>query len=111
MKQCCFLFIVLIIVIFPISTCLKYSKSTITGKVTDHVSGKPIPNAIVHERSHGKLRVRTDAQGNFRLEGIYSEEHNIYVSVRGYRLTVKNSPNDARKEKDGYVLHLMLDPA
>lgn len=84
-------------------------KIVLTGKVLDRVSGKPIPNAVVHERSHEKNKTRTGKNGFYLLNGIINEEHFIYVSARGFHPTRKTFPYNARKEKNRYLMNFVLD--
>ena len=99
-----------IFLMITLFACQKTSQNIVlSGHVIDASTGKPIADAVVHERSHGKLRVRTDANGFYRLEGISKEEHTIFVTARGFSTAKKVFPVDASKETQGYAINFKLD--
>ncbi len=53
---------------------------TVSGKVTEKLSGQPIANATV---SNGTVNTQTDADGNFKLE-IPAGEVNLRFSAKGF---------------------------
>ena len=53
---------------------------TISGKVTEKLSGQPIVGATV---SNGTITSQTDAEGNFKLE-IPAGEYNLRFSAKGF---------------------------
>lgn len=53
---------------------------TVSGKVTEKLSGQPIANATV---SNGTVNVQTDGDGNFKLE-IPAGEYNLRFSAKGF---------------------------
>ena len=60
---------------------------TITGTVTDAATAAPIPHAYVHARStqrNVEIGARTDAQGNYRLEGLPSGNYTVFFAAQMY---------------------------
>lgn len=54
--------------------------STVSGKVTEKLSGQPIEGATV---SNGATNTQTDAEGNYKLE-IPAGEYNLRFSAKGF---------------------------
>ena len=64
------------------------TKGFIAGQVVGS-DGKPIAGVTVFNRGNGLAEVstRTDAQGRFRLEGLFSGHKYAFASKEGYRFT------------------------
>ena len=98
------------IVLLSLGSCHKKPATfVLSGEVRDKITGTALPNAVVHERTHGKLRSRTDKNGKYRLEGIQLTEHMIYVSARGYELGRKKFPAHAILKENMYILNFSLE--
>src|SRR4051812_24560617 len=91
--------------IFIIAVCLMVMASaraqTITGKVVDATSGKPIPNASIYLNGTSK-GTSSDNTGKFSL---VTAERNIplVVSCVGYQSQIINNYNNS-------ILHIALVP-
>jgi hypothetical protein len=64
------------------------TRGLIAGRVVGS-DGKPIADVTVFNRGNGRAEVssRTDAQGRFRLEGLFNGHKYAFASKEGYRFT------------------------
>ncbi len=78
----------------------KIALISISGHIAGRVvgtDGRPIVNAFVFNRGDGPLpvEVHTDAQGRFRLDGLYSGVKYAFIRQDGYRFTGVKCDADA----------------
>jgi protocatechuate 3,4-dioxygenase beta subunit len=62
---------------------------TVTGRVVDQVTGKPIPGAEVHPLAADRLdmqdlQVTTDDDGRFEVKGLEAGRYHLVVKAKGY---------------------------
>ena len=77
----------------------------IRGQVVDLLSGRGVPGALVELSASGRA-TRTDASGEFRIQGVDPGEHAIRASSPGY--TARSKTVTAR---NGTVIRLRLELA
>ncbi|MEX6688897.1 alpha-2-macroglobulin family protein [Danxiaibacter flavus] len=71
----------------PQSGKLSKGSSSLTGNITDSISGKPVPYALVriHDNfTNGQTDVATDSNGIFHVQQILEGTYNVSVYALGY---------------------------
>jgi hypothetical protein len=69
-------------VVLPLEIRLAPLPVTITGTITDAVTGRPVPGASVVA---GQWRAATDAEGRYTLTGIAPGDYALVVGIAGYQ--------------------------
>lgn len=90
------LLIILFFLVYPIYLSAQKNACdySISGQVLDIDTDEPIPNAVIKIEGDEKYTT-TDAHGNFKIDGLCSENNTLIISCIGYADSKKDHEHDS----------------
>ncbi|MDX1592008.1 MAG: carboxypeptidase-like regulatory domain-containing protein, partial [Balneolaceae bacterium] len=92
--------LLLFLIVMPVTASGQYS---ITGKVTDLVSGESLSGVDIYNNAAG-LMIQTDDEGRYTMADLNEGSHTLYFYLLGYEVAVRN----VELGSEGLVLNVAM---